>query len=538
MDKNNTFISKSAGLYNLLGITEWASFKIMAVGTAVMFGGMGYNYAINNAPSFSLLIALGSVFLGYFSVDWGLNSLIRYYYDNRNIEVDDEQEKQVRSTLFKWILTLIIIRFIASWSMSLLSNTEVVDFATADSNNSFFVMEAAEKDSTRRADLHKLEKHKETLQSNEENRLRAAQKEGHRLVQNAINTGTQRWVETPKKHMIYAETKISQGELKTSAPFYKWYSRVNQAKQDSADLISKVYLETTEAARKYDIAFSDTTASYLQTSILRLGEAEAKERAEKVKTRYNYLTAAVSIFGILGWIGAYIRSLLRRAGVDYERERTFSHVINQITNSWWEYILIYLENWLKVDINGDGHIGKASPTPSGSRKSRFFSWLKPSTTATTTGTTAKTTHSTTADTTTGTTETPIVETTEETTTTDERVVVKPFHKRTTEETTTTATTVVPPTPVPTGVSPVVDKEETTTTKEVVVQIQHGIGYVVHNGITRDRSWVRKQLNAYKTRRRKYVAKGSDTTVVDANIELFTNYLVGIDQMEAENTPNS
>lgn len=533
MDKNNTFISKSAGLYNLLGITEWASFKIMAVGTAVMFGGMGYNYAANNAPQLILLIVIGTVFLGYFSVDWGLNSLIRYYYDNRNIEVQDEQEKKVRSTLFKWILTLIIIRFIASWSMSLLSNTEVVDFATADSNNSFFVTEAAEKDSTRRADLTKLEKHKDALKSNESKRVKAAQKEGHRLVQTAINAGTQRWVESPKKHMIYAETKISRGELKKSAPFYKWYSRVNQAKQDSAALISKIYQETNEAVRKYDFAFADTTASYLQTSILKLGEAEAKERTEKVKTRYNYLTAAVSIFGVLGWIGAYIRSLLRRAGVDYERQRTFSHVLNQITNSWWEYLLICLETWFKIDINGDGHIG-ASPTPSGSKKSRFFSWLKPKTTAKTTGATAKTT----ATTATATTAAPIVETTDETTVQEERVVVKPFHKRTTDETTTTATTVVPPTPVPTGVSPVVEEKKTTTTKEIVVQIKHGVGFVVHNGKKRDRSWVNKQLNAYKVRQRKYLEKGSDTTVVDANIRLFTNYLEGIDKMEAENTPDS
>ena len=534
MDKNNTFISKSAGLYNLLGITEWASFKIMAVGTAVMFGGMGYNYAANNAPQLSLLIVIGTVFLGYFSVDWGLNSLIRYYYDNRNIEVQDEQEKKVRSTLFKWILTLIIIRFIASWSMSLLSNTEVVDFATADSNNSFFVTEAAEKDSTRRADLTKLEKHKDALKSNKSKRVKAAKKEGHRLVQAAINAGTQRWVESPKKHMIYAETKISRGELKKSAPFYKWYSRVNQAKQDSAALISKVYQETNEAVRKYDFAFADTTASYLQTSILKLGEAEAKERAEKVKTRYNYLTAAVSIFGVLGWIGAYIRSLLRRAGVDYERQRTFSHVLNQITNSWWEYLLICLENWFKIDINGDGHIG-ASPTPSGSKKSRFLSWLKPKTTTKTTGATAKTTGATTAA---ATTAAPIVETTDETTVQEERVVVKPFHKRTTDKTTTTATTVVPPTPVPTGVSPVVEEKKTTTTKEIVVQIKHGVGFVVHNGVKRDRSWVNKQLNAYKVRQRKYQQKGSDTTVVDANIRLFTNYLEGIDKMEAENTPDS
>lgn len=537
MDKNNNFISKSAGLYNLLGITEWAAFKIMALGTAIMFGGMGHNYAMNNLPEWNMVIVFTAVLLGYFSVDWGLSSLIKYYYDNRKDKVEDEQEQKVRATLFRWILMLIIFRFIASWSMSLLSNTAVVDIATGDLNAEYFINSATRQDSIRSHEILSLKDDYTELVANEADRLNEAKKEGHNIVTTAINLGDY-WQKLSYKKNKFSWLESPENKDKKDKTFA---ANVRKALADSTELVQHVYTKTIMAETRYNNASNDTTTLSVAAKILALGELKAKERSDKMSTRYSFLTIAVSVFGVLGWIGVYIRSLLRRAGVDYQRERTFSHVVNGILSSWAEWILIKMELIFKIDIDGNGTIGttKSASTPSGGFFKRMKSYLSPSgahSTTPTTGASAVTSHSSSPA---GTTGDSVVKnygptTPEDNTTYKPPVVVKGFSNTPPEDVTTT-TTVVPPTPVPTGVSPVVPANKTTTTHEVVVKVVHGIGYVIHNGQKRDKAWVRKTLNSYLVRRKNYISKKSDTTTVDANIELMNRYIHQIDEMEKEAT---
>lgn len=544
MSKNNNFISKSAGLYNLLGITEWAAFKIMALGTAVMFGGMGHNYAMNNIPEWNWIVVLVAVFLGYFSVDWGLGSLIKYYYDNRKEVVEDEQQQAVRSALFRWILTLIVFRFISSWSMSLLSNTAVANIATDDLNAEYFIDSANKQDSIRNSNISVLKIDYNGLIKTEKSRLKEAKKEGHNIIRTAFNSGDYWQKNSYNKSKFSWLESVSNPDKKDK----KFAAKLRQAVADSAALVKQVYEKTTKAEVRYNSASNDTTTLSVSSKILALGDIKAKERTQQLSTRYNFLTIAVSVFGILGWICVYIRSLLRRAGVDYQRQRTLSHVLNSIFNSWGEWILIQMEILFKVDLDGDGTIGSvgSSPTSSTGLFGRMKSFLSPKrlqNSGKQIGASAVANQPTTATTTTAT--TGGVQHLNETTTTKGTtaleykppVVVKGFHnKNNEEETTTTTTTVVPPTSVPTGVSPVVEDKETTTTHEIVVQQVHGIGYVVHNRIKRDKSWCRKTLNAYIVRKKNYEKKGSDTRTVDANIDLFKTYIHQIDEMEksAEN----
>ena len=90
----------------------------------------------------------------------------------------------------------------------------------------------------------------------------------------------------------------------------------------------------------------------------------------------------------------------------------------------------------------------------------------------------------------------------------------------------------PPTRVTTGVSAGYRKPRTTAVdvnKAITVVVVEGQKFVVHNGINRSKEWVLKQRNTYYGRQRDYRIRNVDTTVVNANIKLFTRYINEIEK---------
>lgn len=554
MNNQSNFTSKSASLYNTLGIIEWGAFKIMAIGTGIMFGDMGYQYATNNMPEYTYYTVMGSILLGYISIDLGLGSLLRYFYDNRfSTEELSEADNKVRTALFRFIFGLVILRFITSWVMSFMANTEVVDYASEDFNAEYFINTVTNQDSLRNASIALLKSDYERLEKGLESKIKKARKEGHKLVEMAINQGDT-W-----QRKSYRQNKFSWLESRANPDKkdHRYAASIRQAWQDSAALEVAIKEEAKVAKELYVNTVKDTSTLAAKKSILKLGEQTAAELEADKSNKYNYMTIGVSFFGIVGWLVCYVRSLMRKVGVDYKRERTFSHVLNSILNSWIESILIWLEKWLKVDLDGNGVVGTVGPPTPSEKKNGILSNLKgmfgikqnvatshqvgaSSSAASSVSSPDTDTSSGVVDTNLDTTDTHTKPDTD-TPDTDTRVVVEGFKNRKKPSPDTpieadTDTDTKPPSLVPTGHSAVSEKttnQDTTSVSNTDTIVVHGIGYVIHNGHRRGEEWIRKQLQSNETRRKEKIRKGKDTSTQDYNIRLFSNYLLEIRRIEQE-----
>lgn len=519
------FSKRSTGIYLTVGGTKWAAWKFLAFTTAILFIGMGLDYAAEHFPGYELWAAAVAGLLGWGSIDYGLGPMVAYYFDNKKEAGTEKENNPAKYTLLRIILLLVIFRSLASMTISFWAAGEVADMATNKTNDQVYIEALESQDKTKLAAITTAKAAMDKLTNNERKRLQAAKKAGHDKVSAAINDGDT-W-----QRKSYQQNRFSW--LESSANRDKkdkaYAASIRQARADSAAMVQSEIQRTQSAELAYNSLLSDKTTETAKRQILGMSQNEEQLYQERKERRTTLLIFADFFFGILGWLCEYVQSLMRQAGVRVIRQRTFPHVLREILVSWAEWFLAGLERVLKIDIDGNGDIGtvgtkKTAPTPKTSAKDEFLAMAAAAGSGSITGPTmkAKTPDATAAPT---------------TTTPDAtgRAVVRGFVPATPAPTTTTPDATEPihrvdkkaPTPVATGVSAGFTTPATTVKpdkEKVTVVVVDGRKFVVHNGKERGLDWVTKTRAVYVGRLKDYSKKGKDTTNVAANLALFDQYI--------------
>lgn len=525
------FSKRSTGIYLTLGATKWAAWKFLAITTSILFIGLGVQYAQEHFPGYEVWAATLAGLLGWATVDYGLGPMVAYYFDNKKEAGAEKEKNPAKHTLLRIMLILVIVRSLASMTISFWAAGEVADMATSHTDPQTYIDAIQNQDDTKLAAITTAKAVMDKQTASERKRVQEAKKAGHSKVSAAINDGDT-WQRKSYRQNRFSWLESSANRDKKDKAYA---ASIRQARADSAAIVQAELQRTQNAEQAYNALLSDKTTETAKRSILGMSQKEQQLYEERKQRRTTLLIFADFFFGILGWLCEYVQALMRQAGVRIIRQRTFAHVLREILVSWAEWFLAGLERLLKIDIDGNGDVGtvgkkKSRPTPKTSAKDEFLAMATATGSGGTTGATmGSTTTPATAD---ATTTTPA---------TTGRAVVQGFRPATPPTTTTTPADTTPlqrvdkkpPTPVATGVSAGLTTPPTTTKatpEQVTVVVVDGRKFVVHNGKERGLDWVTKTRAVYVGRLKDYRKKGKDTTNVEANLALFDRY---IEQLTAE-----
>lgn len=524
------FSKRSTGIYLTLGGTKWAAWKFLAITTSILFIGLGVQYANEHFPGYEVWAATLAGLLGWGTIDYGLGPMVAYYFDNKGEAGAEKEANPAKYTLLRIMLVLVIVRSLASMTISFWAAGEVADMATSHTDPQTYIDAIQNQDDTKLAAITTAKAAMDKQTASERKRVQEAKKAGHAKVSAAINDGDT-WQRKSYRQNRFSWLESSANRDKKDKAYA---ASIRQARADSAALVQAELQRTQTAEQAYNALLSDKTTETAKRSIIGMSQHEQQLYQERKERRTTLLIFADIFFGILGWLCEYVQALMRQAGVRVIRKRTFPHVLREILVSWAEWFLAGLERLLKIDIDGNGDVGtvgkkkKSKPTPPDRSDADEWAsfWGKSTTEGAGMGST-----------------TPAATASAATTTTPAtgRTVVHGFRPTTPAPTTTTPPDTTPlhrvdkkpPTPVATGVSAGLTTPPTTakaTTEQVTVVVVDGRKFVVHNGKERGLDWVTKTRAVYVGRLKDYSKKGKDTTNVEANLALFDRY---IEQLTAE-----
>ncbi|NJC24823.1 hypothetical protein [Neolewinella antarctica] len=199
------------------------------------------------------------------------------------------------------------------------------------------------------------------VQSRHSGDVSSATRSGKRLVAAAVASGN------PDQRSMYARNP---GYF-SPPPRGKWYAtnlayakRIDAARTEQTKLLAAATADLTEAkgalARVQGSLASDSTA----TAILSLARHQVGSYDATLASRTNFIILLDVVAALLGLLGLRIRYLrLKAAGWEEPAaKRNVYSLIAQWRDAQWESFLSQLEEWLGLDIDGNGTIGTTGMT--------------------------------------------------------------------------------------------------------------------------------------------------------------------------------
>lgn len=348
MDSN--FLKTSKPIDAAFALAEWASWKFLAITTAVMAYGLFDSFLSGKLDGTALIAArTAGIFLFYLMVDHGLSSTIRYLIRERR-KVDGNPAKKV---FLNFLVLLIIFRVVATATTSIWAAPEVANVITEEGREREYLAEIGERDSLKTVREATTLSYLEKLEKTEKERVRVAEKQGAALVAAAINSGN-RWQRDSYKKEGFGWLNNPSNR---DASDREYSRRIKAAQARAADLVAAEQSRTTEARQTFASAKQDTTGERIANLLATMAERERADYESTIsrRTAYVWIFDIVAVF--LGLFMSYIRTQRKIAGGEPEPEKNLLFTLSVAVAKWQLDFLNWLESLLGVDINGDGTVG-------------------------------------------------------------------------------------------------------------------------------------------------------------------------------------
>lgn len=338
--KSSTLRQGSDGVAWFIAAGNWAAWKFLAVTTGVMAYAM-YTDQTSLTGAFFWVGAVLTVGIAYLLIDLGLPAMWDWYI------------RQEDSDAFtKLVLLIILIRSAATLTTSWWASPELSAYTTSRPNTESFAAVLDERKDSHDKRLDLAEQQKTQLENSKAARIKAAKREGARLIANAVASGND------SQEKMWRENPAFYDNLNKTSPWYKqnkaFADRVHKAQAEAAALLQKEEAKTEQAIASFDqILRGDTTSAIMAAAFL-TDQQEYITTKSRRSNIYRFLDIFAFIGGILCTTAIAKRKKQLQLQVD---ERSFMSVIKRAIEHWSTQTLNWFEKFLGVDINGDGTIG-------------------------------------------------------------------------------------------------------------------------------------------------------------------------------------
>lgn len=353
--------TRGAVVYRLASAIKFAAFKFLAATTAIFIWASFNHYFLEKfGAGIAAVMSIVAIIVMFFLIDKGLDAIIEFLADERinpGAPASDENPK-ARRTFMRTVMFLALIRLIATGTTSIWGSYEIADYITEAPDNTEAIGQMKDENKNLEAARNSLDKQLAAAKKTEHNRMQQARQQGATLVEGALAQ--------------HASQDVRQG-LRAGK---KWYMTSNKVKKvrtaylaaiaDSAKLVQvevgKVSAIESELLTLNTSGFKATQE--IKNTLARSEEAKVQAYESRKGRRTNFLIIADVLSVLFGLLAVWVRATFRAAvGVhSITEEKSVEGILLAAVVRVWNAFLGWLERVLKVDIDGNGHIGMAGGT--------------------------------------------------------------------------------------------------------------------------------------------------------------------------------
>lgn len=359
--KNNAtmknFLKQSSYLDYILWIGEFTASKFLAITTGVLAWGLFNSFLEQNVPeeylTFGRICGVGFLYL---LIDVGLTSMLKWYWAEKDEQKRNKEagNNQYRRLFLSIIFYLIVFRFVATLTSSLWAAPEVASTMTGEFNYEYFINQLTTQDSLQAAREGKAFSYAENMSANEKERIEGKADEASDLIKAAIASGDYWQRKSYAKEGFGWLNNRANKDQRDKA----YAKRIKDAQHAAAKLISEEKAKTDQAANRYAQVQNDTSHAKIVSAITTLSSAAQERHTAQLNSKQSFIYLFDFFAGVMMLFCAWLRALRKKAaGGEEENKKTVGVILS---TAWTKFInarLQELEDFLGVDIDGDGQIG-------------------------------------------------------------------------------------------------------------------------------------------------------------------------------------
>ena len=347
-NKKNSFNGVSRRINQAFTIPGHVAWTWLAITTAFMSYQWAESQFIGTLPaSWVLSASIIVVIFSYFLMDAGLGTNLAIYLDNR-------KEEGIKRKFLNIVLIVTIIRIIATSAASLWVAPDAASYLTTDHNVDKYLHQISTVWKDNNAMIEHNEKQYQKIAKSADNRIRNAKKRAKTIVKSAINSGN-RWQRDSYRREGFNWLNNRANKDRSD---HKYVARIKAAQTKADSIIAYEEHKAITADEQLTTLLQDTTTMHT-VGLIQEQEFRDRKTYEATLAKRSNIIIFLDLFALfIALISGWISHLHRvNIGEKIDPRSTIlilSSAAGKLSLSWIEW----LEEFLNVDINGDGHIGK------------------------------------------------------------------------------------------------------------------------------------------------------------------------------------
>lgn len=372
MNKDNTtavdnqFLRNSKVVDFFIALVEWASWKFLAVTTAVLAFSLFDSFLQAHVPTQYIMWgrALGIVLI-FLLVDAGLDKMLAYHFKEKQLMKKAKSNNTFKKQFMKSIGWLIAIRILLTATSSLWAAPATSGMITKDNQASSYTNQIASLDRMDSTELAKATTLLQELKDNEQTRIANAEAFAKSAWQKAYNKGD--------RYQRASYDKEGYGWLcnrvNKDGKDQKYCKQLKQAVQDGKDKIDYEKSRVSELEASIS-GRSNPIRDSMRLSLAGLATSANQQYLRDYQNNKNIIYI-LDLFAVLLGIATTRLRVKRRlaAGDHQEDKKNLLFLLGQAAEKKKQDAINWLEEQIGLDIDGDGHIGepekedKKEPSP-------------------------------------------------------------------------------------------------------------------------------------------------------------------------------
>ncbi|MEO1263561.1 MAG: hypothetical protein AAFZ15_32415 [Bacteroidota bacterium] len=354
MQISNLFLVQSKNIAIGFSLASWASSKFLAITTLLFVYPALQEWSINiDSPAVRPLVVYAGCTAMYFLIDQGIVPLLNWVFKSNRRLLNRPQRK-----FFDLVAFILIFKFLATITSSFWAAPEIADTWTSDQEQKETFEAVILNDSLNKSSKEKYALFYQSLLSSETKRIIEAEKKGRQYIERAINDGD-RWQRESYKKEGFAWLL----NKKNDDPSDRAYAQqIIKARNLAADLIETERKKAAIAANQTSALLNDSSNEKVTAFLIASAEKAEDELNQKKQRRKSYVYIADFVAAFILIFSTYILAVREKAGEVPLKQKNISSILGAFVSKRYDDCLNWLEEFLNVDINGDGYIGNSGKT--------------------------------------------------------------------------------------------------------------------------------------------------------------------------------
>lgn len=347
MSKDKQFQGVSRLLNNMFFIPGLAAWTWLAITTSFMAYQKAIDTFTGEIPHEKIVFAATLVAIfAYLLLDAGISKRLGIYLDHR-------EQKGAKKRFLSIVLIVTIIQLIGTTSASLWIAPDAAEYFTEEHKSHEYINQINQVRFDNNKLLSSAEENIENLMDSADDRIKAAKRIGNNAIQKAINGGD--WYQRKsweEEKFAWIANRKNKDQID-----HDYANKIKAAQQYRDSLIAAEKNLIIVAEKNLTTLLQDTT-TMASVGIIQAAENTANQKYRSKLSRRTNIVIWADLFALfIGLVSVYISHLDRKSRNKKIDPRTTFLIGTLAISRVGEIWINWLEEFLNIDINGDGWIG-------------------------------------------------------------------------------------------------------------------------------------------------------------------------------------